>query len=180
MGGVRNDGIRRISDLRDRCRLGDGVHDGHRCWVWAGGTTGTGQASLWLPALGRRVTLGIAACVLRTGKPPESGVFWHCVCETKDCANPWHRTPGSRSGQMLAAKITRDVGTKARIAASKRAKSSLTDEACMQIRQSTGPLRIVAQQHGISVSHASQIRLGRRRGIGVRGASVFAHGGVAA
>jgi hypothetical protein len=161
-------GVRAISDLLDRCRVVDG------CWHWADGRDGNGRPSLWLPALGRRVTLGTAICVLRTGKPPAKGVVWHCTCDTPNCANPAHRKAGTRSSQMLAAGIQRDAVTRARIAAGKRARSNLTDDAVRAIRASGETLHVLAARHGITPSYASQIRRGqRRREFCAAGASIF-------
>ena len=111
---IRTDGVHTIADLRDRCRI-----DGD-CWLWAGATNAQGLGSLWLPALGRRTSLGVAICVLRTGRPPTPGRYWHVTCSTRDCANPAHRRPGDRSSQMLAAGMTRDPIQRARIAAGRR------------------------------------------------------------
>lgn len=169
-GGIRRDGVRTIDDLMARCRIDDLTG----CWLWAGANDGNGRPSLWLPVLSRRVSLGVAICVLRTGKAPGKGVVWHCTCTTTNCANPKHRTAGDRSSQMLAANLQRDARTRARIAAGKRAVSRLSDEAAAEIRASDEPLHVVAERHSISISHASQIRRGeQRRPLGVRGASVF-------
>jgi hypothetical protein len=166
----RTSGIRTLADLKGRCRIDDETG----CWRWAAGADGSGRPSLWLPALGRRVTLGIAICVLRTGNAPAPGVSWHCTCATPNCANPAHRVAGNRSSQMRAAKLTRDAVTRARIAACKRAKSKLPDEAADDIRRSSEPLRVVAERHGISISHASNIRRCEMRlPLAARGASVF-------
>ena len=156
---TKRDGIRDLQGIMDRCR----VDEFTGCWVWAMGGDGSGRPSLWLPALERRVSLGVAICVLRTGKPPAPGVVWHCTCSTPNCANPKHRAPGTRSSQMKAAKLQRDALTRARIAQGKRAASELSDTACAEIRASAEPLRIVADRHGISTSHASKIRRGELR-----------------
>lgn len=177
---IRTDGIRTITDLRDRCIVDEDAPNGQRCWVWGGAYSANGQPCLWLPALGRRVTLGVAACVLRTGKPPAAGVVWHCTCTTPSCANPFHRAPGNRSTQMRAAGIKRDAVTRARIAASKRAQSRLTPDDVNAIRASSEPLRVVAERHGISTSYASLIRRGERWPHGhLQGFSVFTAGGAA-
>lgn len=172
-------GVRTIKDLRDRCRVDEDAPVGLRCWHWVGAMT-AGQPSLWLPALGRRVTLGVAACVLRTGKAPAPGVVWHCTCSTQHCANPFHRAPGNRSSQMKAAGITRDAVTRAKIAAAKRAQSRLTADDVQQIRASDDTLQVIADRHGISVSYASLIRRRERWSPGaVQGFSVFTMGAAA-
>lgn len=169
-------GIRTIFDLRDRCRVQETARGGHKCWEWAGGRNSLGQGVVWLPALKRRVALGTLACVLLTGKEPEKGVFWYCVCDTRDCANPFHRKPGSRSEHMKAAGYRPTAGVKAKIAATKRAKSSLSEAACADIRSSVEPLSVVAKRHGICINHAWKIRRGMVRVATVPGASVFSLG----
>lgn len=161
-------GIVTVQDLKDRCRV-----DGD-CWIWSAGVNGNGQPSMWMPALQRHVTLGVAICTLVTGKPPKAGVFWYCTCDTKQCANPAHRKPGNKSAYMLAAGIQKDAAERARIAATKRAKSSLSDEAVADIRYGNEVLTVVAARYGIDPSYASLIRRGKnRRELGCRGASVF-------
>jgi hypothetical protein len=169
-------GVRTIEDLMGRCR----VDEITGCWHWACGRDGGGQPTLWLPALRQTVSLGVAICMLRTGKRPMRGVAWHCTCETRHCANPAHRKPGNRSTQMLAANLQRDAVTRSRMAAARRRKSKLSDEAVAEIRASTEFLRVVAERHGISMSHASNIRRGKQRlQLGARAASVFNLGSAA-
>lgn len=173
--GRRSDGIRTVADLKGRCR----VDEITGCWQYVGCTTGdTPHPQLWVPAIGKHTTMGVAIAVLLTGKRPEPGVFWHCTCETRGCANPAHRRPGDRRAQMLAARMVRTPDQIARITAGKRAASELSDAAAEQIRLSDEPLRVVAERYGCSVSHAGNIRTGkRRRQLGVRAASVFNLGG---
>lgn len=172
---IRTDGVRTIADIKDRCF----VDEITGCWHWRGARSGgktpdVRTPSLWLPALQRRTTLGIAICVLLTGEEPKPGVRWHCICETKGCANPDHRKAGNKSTQMLAAKLKRSPAQCARIAKGKRAVSELSDEAAAEIRLSEEPLRVLAARHSISISHTSNIKNGKqRRELGARGASVF-------
>lgn len=171
-------GIRTVSDLRGRCRVDDEASPATACWHWRGARDGNGTPSMWLPALRRRVTLGTAACYLRLGREPLAGEVWHCTCDTKGCANPWHRKAGNRSSQMLAAQLQRDVLTRTKIARGKRAASTLSDAACAEIRASAEPLRVLAEAHGISMSHASLVRRGVLRRPLLTGASVFALAGM--
>lgn len=168
--GIRTDGVRSVADLMARCK----VDDITGCWIWGAGLDGGGRPSLWLPALKRRVSLGVAICVIRTGEPPAKGVVWHCTCETTNCANPRHREPGNRSSQMLAARMVRDAATRARIAAGKRAGSRWSEAEIAAIRESADTLHVIAKRHGISIEHASNIRRGEvRLTLGCKGASVF-------
>ena len=112
--------------------------------------------------------------MLKTGERPKPGVVWHCTCRTPGCANPGHRKAGTRSSQMLAAKMQRNPLQRARIAAGKQAVSKLSAEQVRQIIAAEGPLRVIAAEHGISISHANNIRRGKaRRVVAMQGASVF-------
>lgn len=164
-------GIRTLIDLKDRCR----VDEETGCWIWGLGHSGNGQACVWIPALQRRGSLGVLICALTTGKAPEKGVVWHCTCTTPDCARPGHRTPGTRSTQMLAAGITRSPLTVAKMTKTKRARSRITDAQVEEIFHSKEVNRVLAERYDISISHASLIKRGQsRRGAVVRGASIFA------
>ncbi len=163
-------GIHTIDDLRARCW----VDEQTGCWHWRLSTNGEGLPSLWLPALRARVSLGTAICVLITGAKPARGVFWHCTCQTRACANPEHRTAGTRSSQMRSLGMTRDPLQRARIALGKQAKSRITAEQFARILSATGPQIEIAAAEGISRSHVSRIRRGERRNLAsVEGMSVF-------
>lgn len=166
---VKGCGVHTIADLMGRCR----VDDETGCWEWAEGRDGGGRPSLWLPALQKRTSLGVAICVLKTGKAPKKGVVWHCTCTTRDCANPDHRRAGNRKTQMLAANLQRDPLTRARISKARRAVSKLTDMDCEAIRGSDEKLRVLAQRYGVSLGHVQQVRVGKRRPALLVGASIF-------
>ena len=163
-------GIRTIEDLKGRCRIDELTG----CWEWGGGRDAHKRACLWLPELGRQGSLGMAACLLRTGKAPTKGVNWFVACRTKDCANPMHRKPGSRSEQMRAANITRNPLERGKIARGRRANSKLSDEMAAAIRASSDSLRILSKRYGVSISHCSNIKRGKqRRELSAPGSSAF-------
>lgn len=160
--------IRTVADLRARCEI-EGT-----CWIWSGCRRRDGSPALRICGVDKALSLGSAICRLRTGRAPKRGVVWHCTCDTPHCANPRHRTPGTRSSQMLAAKLRRGPLTRARIAAAKRAASTLSEADVASIRLADSPLGALAEQYGISVSHVSNIRSGKsRRRMCAPGASVF-------
>ena len=75
---------------------------------------------------------------------------------------------------MLAAKIVRTPTQRAHVAAGKRALSAVTDEQVASIRNDDRRLVDIAAEHGISVSHVSNIRRGTaRRPLAAPGASAF-------
>jgi hypothetical protein len=165
----RRDGIHTLADYRGRFRIDDLTG----CWHWPHARANN-EPYLWLPVLGRRTTLGVAICVLTTGKTPEPGVYWHVTCETPHCGNPRHRKPGTRSEQMLAAKLHRNALSRAKSAAGRAYTSRVSLEAANAIRCSTEPLRVIAERHGISVQYACDIRNGKkRRPMGATGSSAF-------
>lgn len=151
-------GINTLDDLRDRCRIDEDTG----CWHWCGAVNGEGQPSLWLPAAKRRVTLGRAIGWLKTGSEPPPKLMWFCVCDTKHCANPAHRRKGTKSDAMLAAGLTKSPLTRARMTEARRRRSTMTAEKAAEIRASAEPLAVIAERHGISITHACAIRRGKR------------------
>lgn len=161
-------GIRTADDLKGRCW----VDDDTGCWHWRGAVDTNGIPSMWLPELRRRTSLGVVAAVLTTGAAPLPGQMWHCTCTTRYCANPAHRTCGTRSSQMLAARMTRNPLQRARISAGKRANGKLTDKQRAEIAGSDEVLRVLSDRYGISISHAQKLR-STRQPLHSSGASVF-------
>lgn len=166
----RMGGVRTFDDLKDRCV----VDDITGCWRWGSARDSNGIPTLQLPGLGRVVSLGVAICYLSTGKAPGPGVVWHCVCETKQCANPEHRRAGTRSTQMLAAKLKRSPQTKARITAGKRRDAKISDADADEIRGSDMKLTEIMERYSITKGYACEIRSGKRRApLAAPGSSAF-------
>lgn len=168
----RNDGLRTLEGLRERCVIDDITH----CWNYGGGTTTEGLPSIWFPPLQIRTTPGVILCWLETGKRPAAGVVWHRTCDSLLCCNPGHRKAGTRRTQMQNAAITRTPLERAKIAKGRRALSKLNDAAVADIRESADKLADCAARHGISVSHVSRIRRGELWRPVEQGASVFSLG----
>jgi len=165
-------GIHTIEDLKLRCV----VDELTGCWHWKSGVTSAGMPSFWFPPIGRYTTAGVALCWFATGKEPRPGKVWHRTCDSLDCCNPSHRKEGTRKSQMLNAAITRTPLQKARIAMTHRSKSKLSEEAVQEIRESSEPLKVMAEKYSIDLSHAARIRnMQARKPIG--GASIFNLGG---
>ena len=175
IGGKRFDGVRSIDDLRDRCHIDDITG----CWVWRYGFDGQGRPNVWMPALRKSTSMGVAICALLTGKPPKPGTVWHVTCRNKLCANPAHRQEGDRSTQMLAAKYRHTPVSRARISVGKRGQSRLSPEQIAEIEGSTLKLSEICARYGISQTHASNLRAGHRnRPTAAPGSSVFSFGRV--
>lgn len=147
-------GIRSLEDIRQRCV----VEDGTGCWLWKGAVAGT-TPSMRIAALEASVGAGVAICFFTTGRRPEHGVVWHRTCTTQLCVCPAHRQAGTRKTQMAFQEgIAIRPAHRARIAATKRARSRLTVELVEHIRSSEATGIAVAREVGISVSHACRIR----------------------
>lgn len=163
-------GVLSIEGIRDRCI----VDDITGCWTWCAARDGNGAPCLHVPALGIVTTLGVAIGYFRTGARSPPGVVWHCTCETRQCANPDHRRAGTRSTQMLAAKIKPSPQTRARISAGKRRGAKLSQADADDIRGSSLLLTEISDKYGICIFYACQIRNGqRRKPLAAPGSSVF-------
>ena len=167
----RHTGIRTPDDLKARCW----VDEDTGCWHWRGAVDSQGRPSSWAPALRRTASMGVLACLLRTGAGPLPKQYWHCTCITQYCANPEHRVCGTRKSQMLAQRLKRDPLVVARISRTKRLASKLSEADCEHIR--TGGLKLaeIMDLYGISQGYACVVRSGQRRQpLAAPGSSVFA------
>jgi hypothetical protein len=84
-----------------------------------------------------------------------------CTCGTDLCVHPDHIQPMSKSKIMVGKALP--LTQRAKIAATKRSQSKLSDEAVALIRASKGPIEKVADEFGIDPTYVSQIRLGKAR-----------------
>lgn len=167
----RGDGIYTVDDLKDRCVIDEITG----CWLWRGAKDSHHAPALWLPALRRRTTLGVAICMLTTGDRPAPGAVWHCTCETRHCANPAHRCQGDRATQMRAARIKKTPEQRVRMAAAARAAGKLSEADAHAIRTCGLSLIEIAQRWCISVGYACEVRSGKRRApLAAPSSSVFA------
>jgi hypothetical protein len=171
--GTNLGGIRTLEDLRQRCRI-DEING---CWHFGRALRESTRAPcVRLPALDHEmVSLGVAIGFLTTGKRPAKGTMWHITCGTRLCANPEHRKAGTRATQMQACGYKPTPKTVARIARTKRSKSSLSEEDIAAIRASDAPLSELAERYGKSMAQISRIRLGQLWRP-LQGASVFTLG----
>lgn len=147
--------IRAIDDLRAHCRVDD-----DDCWHWLGGSKDK-RVTVWLPACGTATSLGAAICWLTTGGLPKEHEVWRSTCGHLRCGNPAHRRAMHRRAH--GGMIEHTVMQAAAAAAAKRAKSRISDADVSDIRDSSGPLRLVAERYGISISYASELRRGTAR-----------------
>ena len=155
-------GVHTLWALQLRCY----VNPDTGCWHWRGAfrkTTGGKMVPVtFLPALKSTVTVMRAAVLLSRGMQSMSSK--QCVwadCMRSDCCNPGHMRVGTR-GQMAAHQIKNGAGrTRASYIAgsikSARARSKVTLEQIEGFRRSGISAKDLAEQAGISVSHAYRI-----------------------
>ena len=162
--------IRTIADLRAHCR----VDEDTGCWHWLGGKRD--HVTVWLSARETSTSLGAAICWLLRAHAPEPHEVWRASCGNLRCANPAHRKPIPRRihGSMIEHTIAQAIAA----AAAKRAKSRINDADVAAIRDSTEPLRLLAERYRISAAYASKVRRGEcRRERAVPASSVFSWSG---
>ncbi len=171
----RQDGIRTIEGLKDRCKV-DPITD---CWHWAGARrTDSNVPTMWIPGYGVS-GLSRAFSILIDGRPREKGEkLWKARCETLHCCNPQHQTRVTLSQAHRIARPKLDAGHRAKITASVRAvRSKYTPELKARILQDPTPAKLLAPQLGLGRSLVLKVRAGKAWTDAARGASVFAWAG---
>lgn len=156
-------GIRTIADLRARCY----VDLESKCWEWRGAKSRCGSGNrkavgmAWYAPAQRAVTLGSLICHLKTGKMPERGRIWYCLCDTPDCANPAHRQEGTQADVQRG--IGPPMASRMKATATIRARSKIDEAAVHRILTSKATGRELAREYGVHPSCISRIRLRQRR-----------------
>lgn len=132
------------------------------CIRWK--TNGTSDRAQRLP----RITMG------QTNSPVRN-VLWELAngplprqtmlvptCGDKLCINPEHQQPIYEKQRVYYSlkKAMRAPTRIIRLSEARRARGKITAEQADEIRQSTEPLRVLAERYGITASNASQIRRG--------------------
>lgn len=145
---------RTIEEIRARCQEGEGD-----CWIWQGACDGHGRPQIRhggkaMPV--RRVVAG-----LRQGKEvaPYLVVAAKCqnlMCVSPDCA---HITTTRGAAKMAAERGAYHSPAKtAKMAATKRAKSRISESLIEEIRASQESCYVLAARIGVSASHIKMIR----------------------
>lgn len=133
-----------------RDRFMDKVNVTTDCWEWKGATTATGYGNFWFE--GRQVLAHRMSFSLFKGKIPEGLVVMH-MCDNPNCVNPAHLSLGTHSDN------TQDCIKKGRFIGN----TKLTPEVIRQIREAEGTQRQIAKRFGVSQTHVSDIRSGKKR-----------------
>jgi hypothetical protein len=124
------------------------------CWEWTGQTNYYGYGLIWHN--GKAVKAHRVAYKLYCGPLRAEQVVCH-TCDNPKCVNPKHLFRGTRleNNRDCAAKGRRPSGAS-------HWNAKLTQEDVAQIRASTESQSVLAQRYGVSPSHISGIKTGRR------------------
>jgi hypothetical protein len=164
------DEVRSIEELQGFCRLDDETG----CWVWVGGTH-AGKPAIWCSASRKSRSAGRVLHLMHRGhEAPPGRVYW-AKCLNSMCVNPAHRTLGT-SGDCARANFRsgKPPDVVARMTRAARAKVAMTQETADAIRSADGPMRDIAESHGVSLKTVWRIKRGLRWAPVVSAASVFA------
>ena len=166
-------GVRTMADLLARCV----VDEITGCMV-LDAPKRKGSVHLWLPALGRPVTLAKALAVL-LGKELQPGQRWVPRCGETACANPEHRFIGTQSDLMRILRPTLEPLHRMRIAAGHREREGCkySPQLRAEILASDETGRTIAARLGLHNSVISKIRQGKAWRQAAPASSVFALGG---
>ena len=156
-------GMTTIARLKDRCVIDDETG----CWNYNGHKAKSDHTqSLWLPALGKTLSLGAAVGYLTTGKQNSPGKCWAPMCGNRYCGNPKHRKHVSMSelpGILASHGLYQSPTTALKISRKRCATSKWSDAQIEAVRSAEGPEVAIAKAHGMSQSHVNRIRSGKAR-----------------
>lgn len=120
------------------------------CWNWTGATTHGGYGVLGI-GRERLVRAPRVSYEIHRGPIPHGAIIRHS-CDNPRCVNPSHLSTGSMKDNV------RDMLERGR----NRPHRKLTPEDVAAIRTSTGTVRSVAAQFGVSFAYVSMVRNGLR------------------
>lgn len=164
----RQDGIRTLQGIKDRCR----VDDITGCWLWADAKH-KGTAVVWMPGIGV-LSMTAALQALQHGTRPTGKRMLVPTCGNSSCGNPEHRRWGTRSDLFALVMGRKTPDQLARCTAARRAVSTVcTPELAAEIRASDEPVADIAKRIGVHVTHVYRIKRGEAWAPAANGASVF-------
>lgn len=126
------------------------------CWIWTASTR-QGYGCMWLE--GGMVDAHRISWYLKHGIWPEQCVLHKC--DTRRCVNPAHFFSGDRADNN---RDKANKGRTSRASGELNGRSRLAEKDIIAIRQSPLSHTLVAEAFGITETHASMIRSGRRWG----------------
>lgn len=138
--------------------------DSGGCWKWQGGKRSDGYGLFQIGPKSRRAHR-VAYVLVKGPIPAGLDVLHHC--DNPPCCNPDHLFVGT---DLDNARDCREKGRGSRGAPRGSAHHSykLSDEDVAAIQSSSGPLREIAEQFGISAGYAYDLRTGRARRLKTR------------
>jgi hypothetical protein len=148
-----------LEHVWNRCVI-EGEH-----WIWKGATNPAGNPVM---SLGDRITT-VRRVVLqaRAGRQLSTDKRAVTLCDHEQCVSP-HCAAGltlEKARQLAASRgaYTRNVLQRLKAAATRRARSRITDEAVRRMRDSSEPVRVVADREGVHHSYVTYVRQGKLR-----------------
>lgn len=133
--------------------------DDEGCLIWIGYTTKHGQPQARMN--GEQFLVRRAVWENFHGQECPAHLWVGAKCKKPGCCRPECMTARTRSKAQKGKSLS--LAHRAAIAHSRRAKSTLSDEAIAEIRASTENARDISRRLGMCDSYASTIRRGARR-----------------
>lgn len=126
------------------------------CWLWIGAQRVKGYGGF---NVGRKCYFAHRfAFELYKGPIPEGKSVLH-DCDVRLCVNPSHLHPGTNFDNMREA---RDRNRLSDRSGEKNASAKITESQVREILSSIAPLRVIAKQFNLSISHVGGIRTGKK------------------
>lgn len=158
--------MRTLEEIKGRCFIDV---DGH--WLWRGATFPNGAPKIWAPEYTKTAGGMITQCGYRAVwnitnmKPVPEGMRVFRTCDEAACCNPDHVKclPVKDYGRQQARKGTLK-GQATRILANRaigRKRAKVTPELMDQILASSKPIRVVAEEIGLSMCTVWRVRTGK-------------------
>lgn len=168
MRGKRQDGIKTVSDIHDRCL----PPDEKGCRIWAGAIRGD-SARVWLSDLSGPASLGRALYFTTLGKLPPRGIYYVPTCGHANCATLEHRRVGKRGTlAKLTLPVTRPVSS-----GRKPRHQAYTPALAAHIRASEASCVELAKTIGVSKTLVGKVKRGKAWTESMPAASVFSWAG---
>lgn len=168
----------------DRIRDERCVEEGE-CWLWSGGLSGPNKTTPVMHFRGKVIQAYAATWLLskRAVEVPKGKRLWR-TCMDARCVNPKHIMCGTvaemKTDLQKRGAYVCTLSRKAKITATIRQRHTKLKGGmaeARQIRESDDSEKVLAERHGISISHVNRIRNGHAWRETVGPASIFSMGG---